>query len=168
MIEDVSERRRAEEALRQTNVRLTGWVNELEQRTREIGLLSEMGEMLQACRSADEAYAVIGRLAGQLFPSGSGSVCVIAENSNLLEAAVTWGSAVGERLFGPGECWALRRGRVHIVQDVQVGLVCRHLQRPLTSSYMCLPMMAQGEILGLLNLSCRNPATFRSRSSASR
>lgn len=157
MVENVSERRLAEEALRQTNERLTGWVTELEQRTREIGLLSEMGDLLQACRSADEAYAVIGRMARQLFPTGSGSVCVIAEQSNLLEVVVTWGSPVGERLFAPDECWALRRGRVHLVQDFQVGLVCRHMQRPVTSSYMCLPMMAQGEILGLLNLSLPEP-----------
>ncbi len=153
MIENISDRKRAEEALRQTNDRLTGWVNELEQRTREIGLLSEMGDLLQACRTADEAYAVIGRMGRELFPTGSGSVCVIAENSNLLEAVVSWGPQVGERLFGPDDCWALRRGRAHFVHDHQLGLPCRHMHQPLTSGYLCLPMMAQGSILGLVNLS---------------
>ena len=58
-LEDVSERRQAEEGLRLSNRRLTAWVSELEQRSREISLLSEMGDLFQACRSAEDAYAVI-------------------------------------------------------------------------------------------------------------
>ncbi|MBI2833872.1 MAG: PAS domain S-box protein [Acidobacteria bacterium] len=151
-LENVSERKEAEEALRESNIRLTGWVTELEQRSREISLLSEMGDLLQACRSADEAHAVITRMARQLFPTESGSVSVIGTNVNLVECVALWGTPVGERLFPPDECWALRRGRVHVVQDAQLGLVCKHMPRATTSSYMCVPMMAQGEALGVLIL----------------
>jgi len=153
-IENVSDRKRAEEALRQSNQRLSGWVTELEERNREISLLSEMGDMLQACRSIDEAHAVIARMARQLFVSDNGYVCVIGPGySNLVEAVAVWGTPAGERFFNPDECWALRRGRVHLVQDPQLGLICKHMHRPADSAYLCVPMMAQGEALGLLHLS---------------
>ena len=99
-IENVSERKRAEEALRQSNQRLSGWVTELEERNREISLLSEMGDMLQACRSIDEAHAVIARMARQLFVSGQRlRLRHRPGNSNLVEAVAVWGIAGGRALL---------------------------------------------------------------------
>ncbi|NWG13805.1 MAG: GGDEF domain-containing protein, partial [Acidobacteria bacterium] len=50
------------------------------------------------------------------------------------------------------ECWALRRGRVHWVEDSRTGLLCKHLHTPAPGSYICIPMMAQSEALGVLHL----------------
>ena len=61
-----------EAALQETNRRLAGWVSELEERRREIALLSEMGDLLRACRSVEEAYGVVEPMARQLFPEESG------------------------------------------------------------------------------------------------
>ena len=48
---------------------LASRVNELvAQRTHDIDLLNQMSELLQACLSPEEAYAVIGQLVGQFFP----------------------------------------------------------------------------------------------------
>ncbi len=151
ILDDVTGRRRSEDALREDNQQLAGWVTDLEHRTQEISLLSEMGDLLQACRSPDEAYAVIARMARPMFPTSSGSVHVIS--SSLAEAVATWGAAVGERLFGPDECWALRRGRVHLVQDQELGLTCKHMHQPQSGASICVPMVAHGEALGLLTLS---------------
>jgi len=38
------------------------------------------------------------------------------------------------------------------VEDTQVGLLCRHLQRPIPTGYLCVPMMAQSEAVGVLHL----------------
>jgi diguanylate cyclase (GGDEF)-like protein/PAS domain S-box-containing protein len=157
MLENISERKQAEAALQDTNRRLADWVAELEQRKREISLLSEMGDMLQSCRSIDEAHAVIARMAKQLFVSDNGYVCVIGQGCNTVEAVAVWGTPPGERFFAADECWALRRGRVHLVQDPQLGLICKHMQRPTESAHLCVPMMAQGEALGLLHLSLPHP-----------
>jgi diguanylate cyclase (GGDEF)-like protein/PAS domain S-box-containing protein len=150
--ENIADRKQAEDTLREANQRLTGWITELEQRTREISLLSEMGDLLQACRTADEAYLVIARVTRQLFSATSGAVSVVGAAGNFAEAVASWGTPPGERIFTPDECWALRRGRVHVVQDADVGLVCKHLHRPLSSGYVCVPMVAQGEALGVLTL----------------
>jgi len=41
---------------------------------------------------------------------------------------------------------------VHLVEDIQTGLLCRHLQKPLPKSYVCVPISGHEETLGLLHL----------------
>jgi len=152
MVENISERKQAEAALQDTNRRLADWVSDLEQRKREISLLSEMGDMLRACRSPEEAYGVIEPMASQLFPLESGSISVISQGSSLFETVASWGSPLGQRLFSADDCWALRRGRPHLVEHGRQGLYCKHLSDPDPNTYICVPMMAQGELLGLLHM----------------
>jgi diguanylate cyclase (GGDEF)-like protein/PAS domain S-box-containing protein len=150
---DITQRKKTEEALHQARQKLEDWVHELEQRTHEMTLLSEMGDMLRACLSTDEAYNVIVRVAQQIFPVRVGALYVISPSRNMVEAVAVWGdSSLIERAFAPDECWALRRGRVHWVEDSGVGLLCKHLQEPLPEGYLCVPMMAQSEALGILYL----------------
>ncbi len=157
---DITERKRAEEALQQAKQNLEAWVHELEQRTREMTLLSEMGDMLRACLTTEEAYTVIVRVAQQIFPVRAGALYVIAPSRNLVEAVAVWGDAsLVERVFTPEECWALRRGRVHWVEDANLGLLCKHLPHPSPEGYLCVPMMAQSEALGVLYLT--QPANAR-------
>lgn len=157
---DISERKKTEEALQQAKHNLEAWVHELEQRTREMTLLSEMGDMLRACLTTEEAYTVIVRVAQQIFPVQVGALYVISPARNLVEAVAVWGdSSLIERVFAPDECWALRRGRVHWVEDSGVGLLCKHLSHPAPEGYLCVPMMAQSEALGVLYLA--QPADSR-------
>ena len=150
---DVTERRRTEEALQQAKQKLEAWVGELEQRTREMTLLSEMGDMLRACLTTDEAYSVIVRVAQQVFPVEVGALYVITPARNMVEAVALWGNPnLAERVFAPEECWALRRGRVHWVEDASAGLVCSHVKELPPDGYLCVPMMAQSEALGVLHL----------------
>jgi diguanylate cyclase (GGDEF)-like protein len=148
---DVTQRRHIEQALHAANEQLTKWVAELEQRNREGVLLTKMGEMLQIAMTPEEAYAVVGKAAQELFPEHSGGLMVIDASRNLVEAAVTWGEEPGERVFAQEECWALRGGRVHRVEDARVGPVCRHVGNVPVSA-ICAPMMAQGEIIGMYHL----------------
>jgi diguanylate cyclase (GGDEF)-like protein/PAS domain S-box-containing protein len=150
---DITERKKTEEALQQTKIKLEDWVRELEQRTREMTLLSEMGDMLRACLTTEEAYTVIVRVAQQIFPAQAGALYVITPSRNLVEAVAVWGDGSGiERVFSPDECWGLRRGRVHWVESSRFGLVCKHVSHPAPEGYLCVPMMAQSEALGVLYL----------------
>jgi diguanylate cyclase (GGDEF)-like protein len=118
--------------------------------------------MLRACLSTDEAYSVIVRVAQQIFPVHVGALYVITPSRNLVESAALWGDPeLAERVFAPDECWALRRGRIHWVEDTRTGLLCKHLHRPSPPGYLCVPMMAQSEALGVLHLaqSDNNPMT---------
>jgi diguanylate cyclase (GGDEF)-like protein/PAS domain S-box-containing protein len=150
---DITERKKTEEALQQANKKLEAWVQELEQRTREMTLLSEMGDILRACLTKEEVYAVIVRVAKEIFPLQAGALFVLGPLRNITEAVAEWGDTSRiELTFSPEECWALRRGRVHWVEDTRIGLLCKHLHEPPPSGYLCVPMMAQSEAVGILHL----------------
>ncbi|MBE9189154.1 diguanylate cyclase [Gloeocapsopsis crepidinum LEGE 06123] len=150
---DITKRKHTEQALQQANVKLTDWVSELEERNREITFLGEMSEILQACHTVEEAYKVLPSLIQPLFPQISGGIFLINASRNMVEAVATWGRSISQTLFKSDDCWALRRGRVHCM-DTHTGLVCQHLEHAASSTaYLCVPMMAQGEALGLLHLS---------------
>jgi diguanylate cyclase (GGDEF)-like protein/PAS domain S-box-containing protein len=150
---DITKRKKTEAALQEANQKLEAWVGELEQRTREMTLLNDMGDILRACMTTEEAYHVIVRVAQQIFPVKVGALYVIAPSRNVVEAAAVWGDpALVERSFSPQECWALRRGRTHWVENSHAGMVCRHIHHPPSDGYMCIPMMAQSEALGILHL----------------
>jgi diguanylate cyclase (GGDEF)-like protein/PAS domain S-box-containing protein len=150
---DITKRKKTEADLHEANQKLEAWVNELEQRTREMTLLNDMGDILRACLSTEEAYKVIVQVAQQIFPVKVGALYIISPSRNTVEAAAVWGdTAIAERAFSPQECWALRRGRTHMVEHPGSGLVCRHIHQPLPYGYLCIPMMAQSEALGVLHL----------------
>lgn len=152
IMHDLRERKRAEEALRQANRQLENTVQELEQRNYEHTLLRELGDLLQTCLSAAEAYQVIGQLIGQLFPDDSGSLYILNEPNQTLEAMVGWGDEFrGEAAFGRDQCWALRRGRPRLVADPDAGLRCPHIASG-CGGYVCAPLIAQGHTLGVLNV----------------
>jgi diguanylate cyclase (GGDEF)-like protein len=112
-----------------------------------------MGDLLQTCVTAPEACAIIVQFARQLFPNDAGALCLLGGANNLVEAAAVWGELPPDELvFAPSECWALRRGRLHVVTDPDSGPVCPHLGKPPNGPYFCVPMMAQGEALGVLHL----------------
>jgi diguanylate cyclase (GGDEF)-like protein/PAS domain S-box-containing protein len=150
---DISERKSTEEALQEANSKLEAWVHELEQRTKEMTLLNEMGDILRACLTKEEVFDVIRRVAQEIFPNQGGALYVLGPMRNILESVAEWGDASRlEPTFTPDECWGLRRGRVHWVEDTRVGLLCKHLHSEPPSGYICVPMMAQSEAVGVLHV----------------
>jgi diguanylate cyclase (GGDEF)-like protein/PAS domain S-box-containing protein len=150
---DITKRKQAELELERANQRLTAWVNELEERTRQTTLLSEMGDLLQSCLTAEEAYRVIGAFAPRLFPLSSGALGVLGPSRNLVEIVASWGEArPADRVFAPDRCWALRRGRAYGLDTPEAGPICGHVDPSLATGYLCVPMVALGDPLGVLHL----------------
>jgi diguanylate cyclase (GGDEF)-like protein len=149
---------RAKAALAEkANDHLRRSVAELERQTREISLLNDMSDLLHSSVTIAEASAIVVQFAHKLFPNEAGALCLLSDN--VIEAAGTWGDVAPEEcLFKPSECWALRRGRVHVSDDTiaaggdQIGLRCPHLTTPWPAFSICVPMMAQNETLGLLHV----------------
>ncbi len=138
------------------------WVGgevEKQLRARETALLDEMDSLLQTCVTPEETFGVIRRFGQQLFGGESGVLLLARESREHLEPVADWGPEgrlPGDAVFRPGDCWALRRGRSHLVADTRSGLLCHHLAPPLPGSSLCVPMLAVGEALGVLHL--RTPA----------
>lgn len=136
---------------------------QLEQRTAEIMRLNELGSMLQTCLTTEEAYETVTRYAEKLFPDDDGGVFQFRSSRNLLEAVSLWDrSSSVEKAFLPEECMALRLGRVYRIDDADSGPLCPHVHLPESLGYsLCIPMMAQGEAIGILHLEGRHRVAGR-------
>ena len=122
------------------------------QLNREKTILGELGDLLQSCRSTEEAQRLITDRASLLFPGSSGAVCVTNYSRNLVDVVATWGRPpFADAFFAPDDCWALRRGRPYAVAG-DASVACAHVATPRPLRSLCVPMMAHGETLGLLYL----------------
>lgn len=150
---DLTEIKKNLTALQLANEQLQILVQETEQCNLETNIINFMSEQLQSCLSCTEAYPIIAQHAQDLFPSVSGALFVLDTAHNLVEAMATWGPPlVGEQVFPPHDCWALRRGRLRWTGDPSLEMPCRHMASAQTENYLCLPLLAQGETLGMLHV----------------
>ncbi len=152
---DMTEFKRIEAALESANLNLVQRVSELEQRNRDITLLSEMAHLLQSSTTVEEACTVISRFLEELFPTEIGMLFMQTPSRNILERVAVWNAPPefsGEKVFAPEDCWALRGGKMHCVEDTKHSPLCRHLGETPPLRYLCIPMMAQGEAIFMLHL----------------
>lgn len=115
-------------------------------------LLEEMGKLLQSSSDYADAYRVVQTCATSLFADCSGALYLAADAGTQLELKVSWGKAAGSRTsFEPADCWAIRRGEAYLVAGVS-DIACAHMQQPLAAPSLCVPVMGQGRVLGVLLL----------------
>jgi diguanylate cyclase (GGDEF)-like protein len=112
-----------------------------------------MVSLLQACVTIEEVQSVIGRLARELFATDSGALYLINSHRKLLEPVALWGeNRPGEQGLQARECWSLRLGKMYMLDSSHAGVLCSHVKQPLKTASLCIPLMAQGETLGLLHV----------------
>lgn len=152
-IRDITGRKQAKLHLEKINEELSSLVAELQTRDREMQLIHQMNDLLQACKTLEEAFKVIGMTCEDLFSEQSGGMAVLHDSGQFLETLTRWGDKpLLEDIFALEDCWAMRRGQQHEVLDPQINMLCNHFTNPPTSGYICLPMVVQGEMLGLFHL----------------
>jgi len=151
MLEELVGERTTE--LEKSNSKLTTTVKELEWRTNEILLLNKLGDLLHACDSEEETYQIVINICRQLFPQDSGYLCIFDDTQKVLRIVSSWGESEPEELeFEHNQCWAIRRGKEHFVQNPDVDPICPHLHIYPKGGCLCAPMSAQGEVLGMIHL----------------
>ncbi len=151
-----AQRRLIERELQQAHDELQKSVLELERRNQEMRLVSEMVELLESCRDLDEAHGVISRRMPLLLQGTRGVLYMVVASRSLLESVSQWGRRAGEfdSILDPDDCWALRRNKPHGMAPGEADLICQHVgtEDEPENGYLCLPMIAHGENLGLLHL----------------
>ena len=148
IVHDITERRRAEAAVRVS-------LDEIQRRNAQIMALNRLNELLLSCDTRAEAYATIARGAEPLFVGCSGGLAMLDEAGTAhLRVVATWGDpGVLPATFPLDDCWGMRRGDCHTVTAEARSLHCRHLGHPPPSAALCVPLSVRGETLGLLHLS---------------
>ena len=81
------------------------------ERTREVELLRQLTELLQACATPDEAHGVMGQLCGRLVSGRGRGGPGHAPLRDGLWLVAAWGPPLGggRERFQLDDCWALRR-----------------------------------------------------------
>lgn len=147
--EEMLEKDFARNELDQQNDRM---MRELEKRSERATMLAKMGELLQSCISRDEVFAAALGYAPKIFPTARGALALLDASRSHAEVAGSWSECqLPVREFEPTECWALRTGHPHLVVAGDSTAPCAHAAG-VKNSYLCIPILAQGETLGILHL----------------
>ncbi len=154
---DITKRQKAENELQKANQELASWVKELEERNEEMNKLNEMGEHLHNCRTITEACAISAQFIQQICSGSHGALYLINSSKNYAEAVETWGEPTNTmEIFNPLGCWSIRRGRQHMVDSSHPGLRCEHITGPTSGHYLCVPLLVNGEAIGILHINHTN------------
>jgi len=144
--EEMSQKDFARSELDRQNERMMG---ELTERTRRATVLAKMGELLQSCLSRDEVFAAALGFAPKIFPAVPGAVALLDASRSAAEVIGSWVNCqLPATVFEPASCWALRTGQPHLVVTGDTTAPCGHAAG-VKNTYLCIPIMAQGETLGL-------------------
>jgi diguanylate cyclase (GGDEF)-like protein/PAS domain S-box-containing protein len=153
--EDITTRTRKENALREAHENLNAALGRAKEQAHDSTKLTELVDILQSCQTVDEAYLIASSVLPDTFSSRSGALCITSASRNIVEAVSVWGTGLAtEKTFNPDDCWALRRGKTHRVKDSPSPLRCGHVKGSPSNGYLCVPLAAQGETLGVLYLEC--------------
>ncbi len=129
---------------------------ELERTNAEVLELNDLGDLLASCVAVDEAYAITARAAAHLLPDTHGLISTVPHEGGQLEVSAVWGSEQPTvTAFTTTDCWALRRGQPHV--SGREAPRCPHLRNTAASRCLCVPMIGQGETIGVLHVLSDEP-----------
>ena len=153
---DITHLRQHDEELSRLHAQADAAVAQLKRQARDMQILKNLGDTLQACNSREEAYPFIALAATELFPGAKGALAVPATGvPEVFATAIEWGGnppGKGEWMkadFAIDDCWALRRGGLH---EPGVGTVCQHFMPGAGEPQACVPLAVRGELSGLLSI----------------
>jgi diguanylate cyclase (GGDEF)-like protein len=134
-----------------------GAVEEAISARQEVEILFDMADTLQSAAGYDDAHAVLSSTSGRLLPHLSGRLYVFNNSRDRLDLIAGWGQQdeVVTDHVAPSACWALKRGKAHLNRAADSALRCEHFEG--TCDTLEMPMMARGEVYGLLTFSSSHP-----------
>ncbi|WP_420477048.1 diguanylate cyclase [Noviherbaspirillum sp. ST9] len=131
---------------------IQGRIQELQRYGNELRDLKEMSDAMQVCATQDEVLAVVRQFALRLFPQQPGTLYLLHASGDHYESRTSWRDPAVKADFLPQDCWAVRRGKMYRVEATGHEPRCHHVDDPPPSSYVCVPLVVQGEMLGILHL----------------
>ena len=125
-------------------------------RSQRLAVTAQMLQAMDSLTRTDELHNVLPAFLPKVLPGSSGAVYLYRNSRDYLQRAAVWGGGANHpELVSPAECWGLRFGHAHAAQAGD-DMHCAHLGNGPPAhghSDLCVPMISQGEVLGLLSVS---------------
>lgn len=164
VMRDSKKLRVAEQKALFAQTRLEGSLLQLQSETENSRLLNELQADFQICVSAREAYEVAATYLHKFLPGSGGAVYALYGGENRIETVATWpenqDAEPSFQSFSTEDCCAVRGGRLHTHLESPRGVGCRHFEGPIPAAYICFPLSALGETLGILHVTAANAVLF--------
>src|ERR1700716_1048041 len=142
-------------------------MRELRERSQRATLFASMGELLQSCVDNSEVFSAALGFAPKVFPASRGAVALLNDSRNLAEVIGSWADCeIPAPVFEPNSCWALRTGHPHLVPAGDSTAPCTHAAG-VKNTYLCVPILAQGQALGIMHFQKTDAASHISESELS-
>lgn len=158
LVRDAVRRGRFEEKLSEANSKLQSTVARLEQQAGESRLLIAARDELGLCLQVEAAEECVVRGFGRLLPGTFGRLSLISNSGQTLESAGVWGDLDGHvgmyTAFTRESCCAMRSGRARWRKPEESQVHCSHFLGDPPERYLCVPLLAHGETLGIITVKC--------------
>ena len=144
---DITEQKCFEEQLQRSH-------QDMELHNNEMRLVNKLNSYLQICRTMEETFPVMLYYLSDLFPNCTGSLYLLNDGHTVVESVVSWGDHAKsqEPVITPDDCWSLRQGKTHTVSNIEHALICPHVKNSPEYGYTCVPIIAQGDMVGMIHL----------------
>jgi diguanylate cyclase (GGDEF)-like protein len=165
LLRDAMRRQRVGRQMTLTNERLAKTVNALEDRAHESDLLTSARDELQLCMEVSQVYQSAANSFSRLLIGTSGGLSIINNSRQLVEVVSTWTSGSEESAIEdfhpPDSCCGLRSGQPRWRQPGISEIHCAHFKDQPPQRYLCKPIVAHGNTLGMLYVQCASEASVR-------
>ncbi|HEY0795840.1 MAG TPA: GGDEF domain-containing protein [Acidisarcina sp.] len=159
LLRDAVHRQRISRTLVSTNQDLATMVKALEDQANESNLLTAFRDELQLCVNLEQVYGSASASFSLLLPCSAGALCIINSSRNLLEVVSTWGESAMGNFNAPESCCGLRSGQPRWREPGGSVVNCSHFVGPPPEHYLCMPVIAHGETLGILSVQCADESS---------
>jgi len=93
-----------------------------------------------------------------ILPDSEGSIYVYSNSRDVLDGHTSWNGGTHQDHIHPQDCWGLRRGRAYSYGKNEIGFPCIHSEPHDDKPYICFPIQAHGETVGLMHLKSKEQA----------
>jgi len=141
-------------------------ISELEQRNQLNRYMSEMADMMQSCRTISETFPIIKQYLKNLFPADRCTLYLHDDARQIIDQVVPTPTDQGlSSSMTNDSCWALRQGKNYLFHDMDQEMSCEHADNA-AHGYLCIPLIANGQTIGLLHLVFEEPEVMEAADSA--
>lgn len=120
--------------------------------TREVHLLGQINEWPGSSRSQEELFQAVARFMEHVLPSWSGSLYVLSVAGDVLDGVVSWNGGTHLGHLRAADSMLISQGRAYVPDVTDARSSSPQPEVEVGGASLCIPIRAQGETVGLLNL----------------